>query len=82
MWALTHRQRRSTLGAFVELDGDHEAVGHAFAADVGVADIGDVGLVVADGVVEALGGVVAVELLLPGGVDLGLHLGVDLPRAR
>jgi hypothetical protein len=64
--------------AMVQLHGDHQAVGHAFGAHVAVAGVGDIGLVATDGIVNALGVVVAMEELPPGGVQFGAHLGFRL----
>jgi len=62
----------------VELDGDHHAVGHAFAADVAVADVGDIGHVVADGNINGFVCGIAVKELLEGEVDLGVCGGFGL----
>ena len=77
MCVFAHFQIRSNSGLMVQLHGDHHAVGHALGAHVVTGDVGDVGHVVAGRVVDALRGVVAVEELLPGGIEPGggLRLG-------
>ncbi len=64
----------------IHLDSDHHAVGHAFGADVGVLDVGDVGqravVVCSGGDEEALGFEVAFKELFVSLVNFGFDLGV------
>ena len=68
------------LGFFIELDRDHHAVGHAFGAHIAVADIFDISHILADRVINALGIVIAIKELLPGGFQLALHLGIGFAK--
>ena len=76
--------QRVELGLPVHLDRDHHPVGHALRADIFVVDVAEVRqpavLVLPVPVEDGLRVRVAVEELLPGGVDLPPDLGVGVAR--